>query len=385
MAQLVLLSGLPAGTACSHDEACSTVANALGLELSEVQPTAFQDTDYQMPDSVVTVLLRKDPDEQHLRDLLEADQDGSAIWDQNLLRVCGPTASIGALPPTLGREFGDLRALVLVRHLCLSELPGALGTLRHLEELHIEGTAVRTLPALSALAKLRMLKVSNNLLSKLSQLPEGLKDVDATGNVLRSVPDLSELPLLETLRVRHNQIRCIGCSRDHSALLEVDLQFNNVRTALLSRKLPLLQALALSGASESAAAGAFSGCGGKLRELCLVGCSLRSLDPEVCQRLGALESVDLSQNKLQRLPDGLCTPRLQRLRVPKNRLDSLPAALARCERLVVLDVAGNLYLKTLPRGLGKLARLQVLDVTRCYLDRIPARAAKAVIGWRRCC
>ncbi|GLE05955.1 hypothetical protein PINS_up015166 [Pythium insidiosum] len=89
--------------------------------------------------------------------------------------------------------------------------------------------------------------------------------------------------------------------------------------------------------------------------------------PELCATLWRL---DLSGNRLTTLPDAVGT--LSALRVlwvnHNPRLTTLPASLAQCSRLEVLD-AGNTALHALPCELGALERLRVIDIAATPLER----------------
>uniref|UniRef100_A0A452J0E5 Uncharacterized protein n=1 Tax=Gopherus agassizii TaxID=38772 RepID=A0A452J0E5_9SAUR len=77
--------------------------------------------------------------------------------------------------------------------------------------------------------------------------------------------------------------------------------------------------------------------------------------------LRQLEELDLSFNRLRRLPEAL--GRLQRLRsldVDHNELPAFPAPLLELGALEELDCSGNRQLRVLPEGIAALRCLKIL-------------------------
>ncbi|XP_077670940.1 malignant fibrous histiocytoma-amplified sequence 1 isoform X1 [Eretmochelys imbricata] len=92
-------------------------------------------------------------------------------------------------------------------------------------------------------------------------------------------------------------------------------------------------------------------------------------------RLGALrrlEELDLSFNRLRRLPEALGRlPRLRSLDVDHNQLPAFPAPLLELGALEELDCSGNRQLRVLPEGIAALRCLKILWLSGTGLGALP--------------
>ncbi|NXG73850.1 MFHA1 protein, partial [Baryphthengus martii] len=95
------------------------------------------------------------------------------------------------------------------------------------------------------------------------------------------------------------------------------------------------------------------------------------LPPRLAE-LGRLEELDLSFNRLSRLPEGLGRLRhLRALDVDHNLLPSFPAPLLELAALEELDCSGNRHLGALPEGIAALRRLKILWLSGTGLAALP--------------
>ncbi|NWV94353.1 MFHA1 protein, partial [Machaerirhynchus nigripectus] len=120
--------------------------------------------------------------------------------------------------------------------------------------------------------------------------------------------------------------------------------------------------------------GALAGLRG-LRKLSLshneLGAEGPGLPPRLAE-LGCLEELDLSFNRLRRLPEGLGRLRhLRTLDVDHNLLPSFPAPLLELAALEELDCSGNRHLGALPEGISALRRLKILWLSGTGLASLP--------------
>ncbi|NWU13206.1 MFHA1 protein, partial [Cephalopterus ornatus] len=120
--------------------------------------------------------------------------------------------------------------------------------------------------------------------------------------------------------------------------------------------------------------GALAGLRG-LRKLSLshneLGAEGPGLPPRLAE-LGCLEELDLSFNRLRRLPEGLGRLRhLRTLDVDHNLLPSFPAPLLELAALEELDCSGNRHLGALPEGIAALRRLKILWLSGTGLAALP--------------
>jgi Leucine-rich repeat (LRR) protein len=90
------------------------------------------------------------------------------------------------------------------------------------------------------------------------------------------------------------------------------------------------------------------------------------------------QKIDISGNRIVRLPDGVGMLKcLQILKASQNRIDKLPVTLTRLTALKVLSLHGN-SLKKLPDDIGALVNLQALHVQNNQIDVIPDSIAQLV-------
>ncbi|NXK16055.1 MFHA1 protein, partial [Arenaria interpres] len=95
------------------------------------------------------------------------------------------------------------------------------------------------------------------------------------------------------------------------------------------------------------------------------------LPPRLAE-LGRLEELDLSFNRLRRLPEGLGRLRhLRALDIDHNLLPSFPAPLLELAALEELDCSGNRHLGALPEGIAALHRLKILWLSGTGLAALP--------------
>lgn len=93
--------------------------------------------------------------------------------------------------------------------------------------------------------------------------------------------------------------------------------------------------------------------------------------PEVLGRCAALEMIGFKSNQIDTVPAAALPDRLRWLILTDNRIDALPEQLGHCHRLQKLMLAGN-RLTRLPDTLGQCERLELLRVSANRLSALPA-------------
>lgn len=91
--------------------------------------------------------------------------------------------------------------------------------------------------------------------------------------------------------------------------------------------------------------------------------------PTVVGRLPALDTMGFKANQIAEVPAQALAPTLRWLILTDNRIAALPATLTDCTRLQKLMLAGN-RLSQLPRGMGRLQRLELLRLSANHFEHI---------------
>ncbi|NXL46857.1 MFHA1 protein, partial [Podilymbus podiceps] len=185
-----------------------------------------------------------------------------------------------------------------------------------------------------------------------------LEALNLSGRGLEELPEEvgAALSGLRVLSLRRNRLGRLPAAalRHLGRLAELDLSHNRLR-----------------GLGDG---GALAGLRG-LRKLSLshneLGAEGPGLPPRLAE-LGRLEELDLSFNRLRRLPEGLGRLRhLRALDVDHNLLPSFPAPLLELAALEELDCSGNRHLGALPEGIAALHRLKILWLSGTGLAALP--------------
>ncbi|NXK61877.1 MFHA1 protein, partial [Sylvietta virens] len=185
-----------------------------------------------------------------------------------------------------------------------------------------------------------------------------LEVLNLSGRGLEELPEEvgAALSGLRVLSLRRNRLSRLPAAalRHLGCLAELDLSHNRLR-----------------GLGDG---GALAGLRG-LRKLSLshneLGAEGPGLPPRLAE-LGCLEELDLSFNRLRRLPEGLGRLRhLRTLDVDHNLLPSFPAPLLELAALEELDCSGNRNLGALPEGIAALRRLKILWLSGTGLASLP--------------
>ena len=284
---------------------------------------------------------------------------------------------------------GDNLRWLKLNNTKLRTIPAEVGKLHQLEHLTMKrnnvqsiGESVRQLPCL------RTLNLRYNSLTHTSIPPsvfetEELTTLDLSHNLLAEVPEgLLKCKSLLVLNLSHNQLEMIPSQllMTTTDLLHLDLA-NNELDALPPqlRRLSNLQTLILSNNPLSHF---------QIRPLPAL-LDLRTLHLRNTQRTLAnipanleslvhLADVDLSQNQLTKIPEGiLALPGLKRLNLGSNEIDEVSPLIEQWTVLETLILSRN-KIQTLPNGLCKLTKLRKLYVCDNQLDfeGIPAGIGK---------
>ncbi|NWT02559.1 MFHA1 protein, partial [Mionectes macconnelli] len=185
-----------------------------------------------------------------------------------------------------------------------------------------------------------------------------LEALNLSGRGLEELPEEvgAALSGLRVLSLRRNRLGRLPAAalRHLGRLAELDLSHNRLR-----------------GLGDG---GALAGLRG-LRKLSLshneLGAEGPGLPPRLAE-LGCLEELDLSFNRLRRLPEGLGRLRhLRTLDVDHNLLPSFPTPLLELASLEELDCSGNRHLGALPEGIAALRRLKILWLSGTGLAALP--------------
>jgi Protein tyrosine and serine/threonine kinase/Leucine rich repeat/Leucine Rich Repeat len=93
--------------------------------------------------------------------------------------------------------------------------------------------------------------------------------------------------------------------------------------------------------------------------------------PTVLAACPALEMVGFKANRLAHIPAAALSPQLRWLILTDNRLTDLPATIGRCHRLQKLMLAGN-ALRQLPAEMAACQSLELLRISANHLQELPA-------------
>lgn len=288
--------------------------------------------------------------------------------------------------------------------------------LPHLRALNLRGNNLKELPPSLESVELRLLYLGTNSLTSFPFRITTLLDLDLSYNKLTELPlHLESFHALERLSLANNKIEGIPENLGPLPnLTDLDLRYNHVSDigALLQPKLHTLNVSHNTRIENkhrnSSMAAATTPTGSPLlgvkprahnklahlrkidlsysRSIRLVPniqmdsvsvinleCSLLvSVPEELFTCMPNLEIVDLSKNKLSRLPQSIKRlKRLRKLYLSSNSLNILPNDLYFLPQLEVLDLHANNF-KTLPQAARELRRLRVLNLSSNLLESLPS-------------
>ncbi|XP_052414885.1 volume-regulated anion channel subunit LRRC8E-like [Carassius gibelio] len=271
------------------------------------------------------------------------------------------------------------------------QVPLWMYSLQSLEELHLSGALSSEFsrgPWLDSLRELKNLRLLT-LHCKLTKIPPSV--VDVCGQLLRLCVhnEGTRLQVYNSLKklVNLSALELTGCGLERipsavfslSLLQELDLRENRLTTVeeILSlqhcRRLTVLKLWHnhISYIPEHIS---------KLRALETLDLSwnkIRSLPPRLCY-CTKLRHLDLSHNQLASLPSEIgILQSLQFLSLAFNSLESLPEELFSCKRLKVLAL-GNNSISSLSPLVGNLAQLLRLELKGNRLESLPVEIADCV-------
>jgi hypothetical protein len=241
----------------------------------------------------------------------------------------------------------DERTELDLRGMGLTKLPGEIGQLTRLMELHLENNRLTALPKeIGKLVNLTVLRLDGNQLTALpgeiGQLTS-LRELYLYHNQLKELPgEIGKLTSLEVLKLYDNQVTALAVEIGQLTRLEVLYLDKNRLTELPVEigQLTSLKELDLSYNQLTALPGEI-GQLTSLMEFWLGGNRLAALPGEI-EKLKNLEELWLNDNRLTALPReiGQLT-RMTRLDLDDNRLTALPVELGRLEKLERLELGGN--------------------------------------------
>ncbi|XP_027498311.1 malignant fibrous histiocytoma-amplified sequence 1 homolog isoform X2 [Corapipo altera] len=177
----------------------------------------------------------------------------------------------------------------------------------------------------------------------------------------------------QRVKVSLNHLPCPMCpgQEQEDGLREVSLSTQRLRVlppAVLSN--PMLESLDVDRNKLRTVTGISKLC--KLKKLILSKNEIVDFPNEI-QSLVCLERLELNQNQIRVIPEGIFShlPRLKHLRLNNNRLCALPRDLAACQgSLQYLNISNNLF-RTFPLPVLQLAHLQELHVQNNALRQLP--------------
>ena len=264
----------------------------------------------------------------------------------------------------------------------ITGLPKELEKLQKLEHLTVKRNHVGTLQGvdLAKLPCLRSLNLSRNELTSGSVPPElfssseELTTLDLSHNRLSEVPEglLRGAKSLLVLNLSHNSLETVPGQLLMTAtdLLHLDVSHNDLDSLPPQlRRLSNLQVLVLSHNPLSHF---------QIRPLPSL-TELRMLHmrntqrtvsniPPALEGLVYLEDIDLSENGLTKIPEGLLTlPNLKRLNIGSNSLSEISPGIEVWTQLETLILSRN-QIKTMPNSLCKLVRVKKLYLNDNKLD-----------------
>ncbi|XP_075899858.1 volume-regulated anion channel subunit LRRC8C isoform X2 [Nelusetta ayraudi] len=266
--------------------------------------------------------------------------------------------------PALNHFKENLKVLRLAFE-SLEEVPVWMYTLQSLEELHLHGPLTNevsrnaTLESLRDLRALRVLTLRSNL----TKIPPSVADVALQLQRLCIYNEVVKLQAFSSLKklTGVTSLELVGCELERipsavfslSNLQELDLRDNKLTTVEEILSLQHCRRLATLRLWHN-----------KITYI-----------PEHVSKLHSLETLDVSWNKLHKLPSRLfyCT-KLRHLDVSHNQLTSLPPEVGILQGLQFFSAAFN-SLETLPEELFSCKRLKTLALGNNCLSFISPRVA----------
>ncbi|KAF1323619.1 Tkl protein kinase, partial [Globisporangium splendens] len=289
--------------------------------------------------------------------------------------------NLSSLPKSI-EKCSSLQYLNL-SHNCIQELGEELGELESLKQLYLRKNAIAALPdSIGNLAKLEILELAQNRLESVPSSTgnlQNLQQIVLSQNQLKYLPEefgaLSQLNLL-TLDENPSLVTCDVLFRRLSGIRTFSANSCGIvrfETVEFLKDAPV-QSLRLRHNALSEFPVIFSRSIMKttLQELGLTHNTLAQFPMEVARYCHQLVHLDVSFNKLRKLPREIGELRsLEVVYLSQNELQELPNELTQLSRLRDLKCDHN-RLQSLPLAIGHLTELLHLDVPFNALETLPA-------------
>ncbi|XP_017916347.1 PREDICTED: leucine-rich repeat-containing G-protein coupled receptor 6 isoform X1 [Capra hircus] len=306
-----------------------------------------------------------------------------ALWELPGLQSLRLDANLISLVPD--RSFEGLTSL---RHLWLDDnalteiLVRALGHLRALQAVTLALNRIGRVPdyAFWNLSSLVVLHLHNNRIQHLGAHSfEGLRSLeslDLNYNQLREFPvAIRTLGRLQELGFHSNNIRAIPekAFLGNPLLQTIHFYDNPIQFVGRSafRHLPGLHTLSLNGATDIQEFPDLRGTT-SLETLMLTGAGLQRLPPGMCQQLPRLRVLELSHNRIERLPSLRGCLKLEEIGLQHNRIWEVRAdTFHELAFLRSPDLSWNAIRSIHPEAFATLRSLVKLDLTDNQLSALP--------------
>lgn len=215
-------------------------------------------------------------------------------------------------------------------------------------EVNLNGQALEQVPDLKEFPKLKILDLGCNKIKHVSSCDLekncDLRELKLYANEISEISGLDRCKELNNLLLQHNKIKCIGKGLQHVRKLKVLRIDNNRLSKIDYREI---------------------GCSSQITVLD-VSCNSIT-DVSALNGLPALEELDLSNNKISKIPDlGRCR-KIQELDISRNQVSDL-SGLKGLPSLTVLRAENN-QIATL-ESLGKLRGLQELYLSSNRISEV---------------